>query len=320
MATLVLEQLVGGTRVSDERTGEETGIVRYIAYQKDDNGNKITGSPFTPNVLKSNATYLDTIKTVEAPPGTSYDRYDAQQYGSSLYDLEVTVYFSKNGRYGGPTTDDGGAGDEPTYSVSSTTELRQFTIPVPSVQQLLVPGVTEPLDSPGLRAQTDTTPITTINLNVRLDTYNVGIQRVINEKVNQLHYIGEAGSFKLYRFKGAKSIRNEGEFFSCRYEWEYDIGSPAREWNEEGGPRVFGDITADPEEYYPVPQLGPVTFNNARGWWRPPYFQVGAGDEKFPYRPPFFTQDVILTRPAPVLFVDGLLDDLVGHLSLPGVS
>jgi len=320
MPTLQLEELARGTRLSDERTGEETGIVRYRAYLVE-NGSQVKGSPFTPQLLKGNASYVDTVKAQQPPPGTSFDRFDVQQFGSSLYDLEVVVYYSKNGRYGGPTTDDGGAGDEPTYSVSSTTELRQFTIPVPSVQQLLVPGVTEPLDSPGLRAQADTTPITTINLNVRLDTYNVGIQRVINEKVNQLHYIsGGDGTFKLYRFKGAKSIRNEGSFFSCRYEWEYDIGSPARQWNADGGPRVFGKIGAPPEEYYPVPQLGPVTFNNGVGWWRPPYFQVGAGDEEFEYTPPFFTQPVTLTRPAPVLFVDGLLDDLVGHLSLPGVS
>ena len=317
MPTLVLNQLVGGTRVSDERTGEETGIVRYIAYQEE-NGTKVTGSPFTPQVLKTNQSYIDTIKAQPAPAGTSYQRYDAQQYGSSLYDLEVTVYFSKNGRYGGPTTGPDLTGDT-AVQVSSATENRAFTIPVQAEQSIVVPGATSPQTVRTLRGLTDTTPITTFTILAPLNEFNTGIVRLINEKVNQLHYIApnDGGIPQLYRFKGAKSVRRENDIWVARYEWEFDIGSPARLWDGDDAPRVFGRI-GDPDSP-PVPQVGPVNYNNGVGWWRPPYCQIGAGSESFEYTPPFFTQPVTITQPAPVVFIDGLTDDPNGYIGLPGL-
>lgn len=318
MPTLVLEQLVGGTRVSDERTGEETGVVRYIAY-REDGGTKVKSSPFTPQVLKSDPSYVQAIKDQPAPPGTSYDRYDAQQYGSSLYDLEVTIYYSKNGRYGGPTDPDGPEPGEITYTVSSATEIRSFTIPVQAEQEIIVPGADTPQTTTVLRGLSDETPISTLTINAQLATFDVGTLSLINSKVNQLHYIaGPSGGPRLYRFKGARSIRQEGAGFTARYEWEFDIGSPARLWDGDNAPRVFGKL-GDPDSP-PVPQIGPVTYNNSVGWWRPPYCKIGADEETFEYTPPFFTQPVTITRPAPVVFIDGLTDDFGGHLTLPGLT
>lgn len=311
MALVFLPQY-GGDQGESYQTGTDTAIRRFIVGRDDGSGAIDTaGAPFTPQSFYAQGGDDLARDQAQLVSGTFFDRVKVTQY--SPYSVIAEVYQSNNAFYDLSTPENFPATPNSVFNV--TTRDVQFTIPFIVVVEKAYPGSATPVMQRVEQELTDTTPITTIDVEVEVPTWRLPVEQdFVNNQAGAIHVINAIP----YRFKGANSVRqiSAGDVdtqtpprYRVRYQWEFDVGSRVRDINTEDGvstslPKVFSN-----------PSFSGRIFTG--DWYRPPYTQVAIGTSPVELVIPL-VNTVTIQVPDSGWFVEGQLGKENGWAQLPG--
>ena len=295
---LLFKPIYAGDTGTTYTVGPDTAVREFVVGIDDGTGDFVqTGAQFTPAIFYSMNGAELAKQQGSAITGLSVDQVQVDQDGP--YTLRVTTSSSDSGFFDigeiTPTTPEGEA-----RIYDFRTDERTFTIPYIITVDVAVPGMTETVKERQEAQYTDTTPVTTIEVECTVPVWNIDTIAFVNEMVGSIHSIPLTAG-RLYRFKGTTSVRGRSDgSFRVRYAWEYDIGSRAKP------AEVDSPLDRNPPKVFTDPTFSGRTFTG--NWWRPPLCQVAVGVEEVDGE----------DRIEPGYFVDGIVGAETSYLLLPG--